>query len=121
MLRSFVGWSEQNLFTEIQLVGRLHWLKKFLHKEMLGFTRNNEFFSGVVREEMITVEEALTRLREANKLLEDFFAEFVAKHDINSPDFAWAISCGEKHEETDNKSLHLTPKAWAFLAFAISV
>jgi hypothetical protein len=29
------------------------------------------------------------------------------------------ISCGEKHEKTDNKTLHLTPKARAFLAFAI--
>ena len=67
------------------------------------------------------MEEVLTRPHEANKLLEDFFAEFAAKHDVNPPDLAWAVSCGEKHEKTDNKSLHLTPKAWAFLAFAISV
>jgi hypothetical protein len=40
------------------------------------------------REEVITREEALTRLRKTNKLLEDFLAEFVAEHDINSPDFA---------------------------------
>ena len=33
----------------------------------------------MAREEMITMEEALTRLREANKLQEDFLAEFVAE------------------------------------------
>ena len=56
----------------------MHWLKKFLYKEMLGFTKNDEFFSDMVREEMITMEEALTRLREANKLPEGFLAGFVA-------------------------------------------
>ena len=60
----------------------MHWLKKFLYKEMLGFTKNNELFSGMVREEMITKEEALTRLREVNKLQEDFLAEFVAEHGV---------------------------------------
>jgi len=28
---------------------KVHWLKKFLYKEMLGFTKNNEFFSGMLR------------------------------------------------------------------------
>ena len=39
---------------------KVHWLKKFLYKEMLGFRKNNELFSGMVREEMITMEEAPT-------------------------------------------------------------
>ena len=55
----------------------MHWLEKFLYKEMLGFTKNNELFSGMVREEMITMEETLTKLREVNKLQEDFLAEFM--------------------------------------------
>ena len=33
----------------------------------------------MVREEMITMDEALTKLREANKLPEDFLVEFVAE------------------------------------------
>ena len=85
----------------------MHWLKKFLYKEMLDFTKNNELFSGMVREKMITMEEAPTRLREANKLQEDFLAEFVAEHDINLSDLAWAVSCGEKHERTDNQALEM--------------
>ena len=60
----------------------MHWLKKFLCKKMLGFTKNNEFFSGMVREEMITMEEALTRLREADNLQEYFLAEFMAEHGV---------------------------------------
>ena len=47
---------------------KMHWLKKFLYKKMLGFTKNDELFSDMVREEMITMEETLTRLHEANKL-----------------------------------------------------
>ena len=31
---------------------KVHWLKKFLYKEMLGFTKNDELFRGMVREEM---------------------------------------------------------------------
>ena len=58
---------------------KVYWLKKFLYKEMLGFTKNNEFLSGMVREEMITIEKVLTKLREANKLQEDFLAEVVAE------------------------------------------
>ena len=61
----------------------MHWLKQFLYKEMLGFTKNNELFSGIVREKMIAMEEALTRLCEANKLPEAFLAEFVAWHEIH--------------------------------------
>ena len=49
---------------------------------MLGFTKNNEFFSDMVREEMITMEEALTRLREADNLQEEFLAEFMAEHGV---------------------------------------
>ena len=68
------------------------------------------------------MEEALTRLREANKLPEDFLAEFVARawrkiHPISRG----TISCSAKHEKTDNKTLHRTPKAGAFFAFTISV
>ena len=60
----------------------MHWLKKFFYKEMLGFTKNDELFSGMVREKMIAMEEALTRLCEANKLPEDFLAKFVAEHGV---------------------------------------
>jgi len=60
----------------------VHWLKKFLCKKMLGFTKNNELFSGMVREEMITMEESLTRLREADKLQEYLLTEFMAEHGV---------------------------------------
>ena len=46
---------------------------------MLGFTKNKEFFSGMVREDKITMEEAMTKLCGANKLQDDFLAEFVAE------------------------------------------
>jgi len=119
-IRRRLGWTKPSYWNITwQADCKVHWFKKFLYKEMLGLPKNNELFSGMAREKMITIEEALTRLREDNKLLEDFLAEFVAEHDINSPDFAWAVSCGGKHEETDNNALHRTPKASAFLAFAI--
>jgi len=64
----------------------VHWLKKFLCKKMLGFTKNNEFFSDMVREEMITMEETLTRPREADNLQENFLAKFMAEHGVK---FTW--------------------------------
>lgn len=48
------------------------------------FEKNNEFFSGMVREEIITMKKALIRLCEANKFSEDFLAEFVAEHAVKS-------------------------------------
>ena len=75
-----LGWTKPSCWgTTWQADCKVHWLKKFLYKEMLGFTKNNELFSGMVREEMITMEKALTKLREANKLQEDFLAEVVAE------------------------------------------
>jgi len=41
-----------------------------------------QFFSDMVREEMITMEEALTRLREAYNLQEYFLVEFMAEHGV---------------------------------------
>ena len=41
-----------------------------------------ELFSDMVREEMITMEEALTRLSEADNLQENFLAEFMAEHGV---------------------------------------
>jgi len=51
-----------------------------------------------------------------SKLPKDFLSEFVAEHGINSPDFAWPVSCGEKHERTDNKTL-LVPSKPELLGF----
>jgi len=68
-IRRRLGWTKPSYWNITwQADCKVHWLKKSLYKEMLGFTKNDEFFSDMVREEMITMEKALTRLREANKL-----------------------------------------------------
>jgi hypothetical protein len=90
-LFDFLEWNEAHIVATIHR--RLEWTKpynvgqlqscigskSFLYKEMLGFTKNDEFLSGMVREKMITIEKALTKLREANKLQENFLAEVVAE------------------------------------------
>ena len=64
-----LGWTKPSYWNIIWRVDcKMYWLKKLLYKEMLGFTKNDELFSDMVREEMITMEEALARLHEANKL-----------------------------------------------------
>ena len=79
-IRRRLGWSKLSYWNITWWSDcKVHWLKKFLYKEMLDFTKNNELFSGMVREKMITMEEAPTRLREAKKLPKDFLAEFVAE------------------------------------------
>ncbi len=68
-IRRRLGWTKPSYWnTTWRSDCKVHELKKFLYKGRLGFTKNNELFSGMVREEMITMEKALTRLREANKL-----------------------------------------------------
>ena len=60
----------------------MHWLKKFLYKKMLGFTKNNELFSDMVRRGDDHEERSYDKLCEDSKLPEDFLAEFVAAYSV---------------------------------------
>ncbi len=62
---------------------KIHWLKEFLYRETLGFTKNDEVLSGMVRAGMITRSEALERLPEVNELPEEEIADLLAEFGLN--------------------------------------
>lgn len=67
---------------------KIHFLKDHLYGETLGFTKNDELLSGMIREGMITRECALKRLENDNYLSRRFLTEFLPElglevHDLN--------------------------------------
>ena len=66
---------------------KIHWLKEFLYRETLGFTKNDELLSGMVRAGMIDREEAMRRLEYANdNLPENYLGEFVKQYGLRLSD-----------------------------------
>jgi hypothetical protein len=55
---------------------KINLLKNYLYDRTVGFTKNDELLSGMIRENMITREEALERLAEENIIPEQFVIEF---------------------------------------------
>lgn len=55
----------------------IHILKQYLYKEMLGFTKNDELLSNMIRANMITRQAALERLENDNQISHDFLDEFL--------------------------------------------
>jgi hypothetical protein len=115
-LFEFLEWNEDHIVSTIQSrlgwIGakcwnttwradcKVHWLKEYLYKETLGFTKNDELLSGMVREGMISREEALARLRRTNELPEEFLAAFVGEHGIEFTQLREACSRWRKNQET---------------------
>lgn len=61
---------------------KIHLLKEYLYRETIGFTKNNELLSGMIREDMITREGALVRLEHDNKISSQFLADFLSQYEI---------------------------------------
>jgi len=67
---------------------KINLLKNYLYEKTIGFTKNDELLSNMVRENMITREEALERLASENVVPEQFVIEFLDGlgldfHDLN--------------------------------------
>lgn len=87
-LFKYIRWNEENILSLIQnelkwkTPGcsrsswrsdcKIHLLKQYLYRETLGFTKNDELLSGMIREGMITREEALRRLESENMISHRF-------------------------------------------------
>lgn len=83
LIRERLRWTKPSYWpTTWRADCEVHWLKEYLYMQTLGFSKNDEILSGMVREGMITREEALARLRKVNELPKDFLAEFVAAHGV---------------------------------------
>jgi tRNA(Ile)-lysidine synthase TilS/MesJ len=93
-LFKYIEWNEEMLLSVIQKeLGwknpphsgsswrsdcKIHPLRQYLYGEMLGFTKNDEIISGMIRENMIIREEALRKLENDN-LFPQEFQEFLAE------------------------------------------
>ena len=68
---------------------KIHFLKDYLYGGTLGFTKNDELLSGMIREGMITIKDALERLENDNYLSREFLTEFLPElglelHDLDA-------------------------------------
>jgi hypothetical protein len=95
----YISWDEQTILNTIekQLNWRkpnhspttwradcdIHLLKQYVYRETLGFTKNDELLSSMVRRNMLGRQDALRRLEKDNDIPLDFLAALLSKHGIN--------------------------------------
>lgn len=78
-----LGWTKPSCWnTTWRADCKVHWVKEFLYKETLGFTKNDELLSGMVREGMISRDKAISRLATVNDLPEKVIGGFLAEHGV---------------------------------------
>jgi glucosamine--fructose-6-phosphate aminotransferase (isomerizing) len=61
----------------------IHLLKQYFYRELLGFTKNDEMLSNLIRMGKMSREEAAARLAVDNDLPENFIEEFLARHGVD--------------------------------------
>ncbi|MGD2144423.1 MAG: hypothetical protein PVF54_08105, partial [Anaerolineae bacterium] len=71
---------------------KIHFLKDYLYGETLGFTKNVELLSGMIREGMITRKKALERLKDDDYLSRQFLEEFLLELGIELQDLCAAMA-----------------------------
>jgi hypothetical protein len=71
---------------------KIHFLKDHLYGATLGFTKNDELLSGMIREGMIARHEALERLRDDDHLSRQFLEEFLLELGIEPHDLDAALA-----------------------------
>jgi hypothetical protein len=103
----FIEWNEKTLLSVIK--GELQWkiptysrsswrsdckihlLRQYLYRETLGFTKNDGILSRMIRENMMTREEALKRLENENQISEQFLTAFLDELGLNFSDLVIAL------------------------------
>lgn len=107
-LFEFITWNEDEIVSTIQdelkwekpayrktswrADCKIHFLKDYLYGETLGFTKNDELLSGMIREDMITRKGALERLENDNYLSRQFLTEFLAELGLELYDLDVALT-----------------------------
>lgn len=107
-LFEFIPWSEDEVVSTIQdelkwekpayrktswrADCKIHFLKDYLYGETLGFTKNDELLSGMIREGMIDRKDALERLEDDNYLSRQFLTEFLSELGLELRDLDVALT-----------------------------
>ena len=79
---------------------KVHLLRQYLYKETLGFTKNDELLSLMIRRNSITREEALRRAEFENDIPHDFVSAFVDELGLSCHDLDSSLEQYQKHRET---------------------
>jgi hypothetical protein len=70
---------------------KVHLLRQYLYKETLGFTKNDELLSRMIRENMITRVNALRRLEDENVIPRQFLTAFLDELGLRFADLDMAL------------------------------
>ena len=111
----FIEWDEEMILSVIQKELRwenpphsktswrsdckIHQLKQYLYRETLGFTKNDELLSGMIRDDMITREDALKRLENDNIISQQFLIALLDEWGLNFSDLDIALREYKKMSE----------------------
>jgi hypothetical protein len=103
----FIGWDDETILSVIknELKWKLpahtssswrsdckiHLLRQYLYRETLGFTKNDVLLSGMIRNNIITKEEALKRLKSENQISEQFLTTFLDELGLDFSDLVIAL------------------------------
>jgi hypothetical protein len=61
----------------------VHWVKEYCYLQTLGFTKNEELLSGMIRTGAISREDAYKRIQNDNNLPDEFIRTFLLEHSID--------------------------------------
>ena len=62
---------------------KIHFIKEYLYKATLGFTKQDDLLSGLIRQGMITRDDALRRLTHDNEIPAEVISKVLAEHDLD--------------------------------------
>jgi len=80
--------------------------KNYLYQETVGFTKNDELLSGMIRENLITREEALARLATENVVPRRFVTKFLDELGLDYRDMDIALNKARKNWCTRKSNRH---------------
>jgi hypothetical protein len=84
LIREELNWKKPDYWpTTWRSDCKIHFLKEYLYRETIGFTKNDELLSGMIRAGMITREEALKRSQNDNDLPVRFLSMFLTDQNID--------------------------------------
>jgi hypothetical protein len=85
-IHSRLGWRKPEGFTtNWRSDCQIHLIKQYFYRELLGFTKNDEILSNMIRERRLDRSEALERLERENDLPEEIINGFLERHGVDVP------------------------------------
>lgn len=92
-IRAELNWKKADHFsTSWRSDCDIHLIKQYFYLALMGFTKNDEILSNLVRSGTLSRDEALLRLGDENKLSMDFIQQFLKEHGVEGGKLEGSIS-----------------------------